>query len=457
MATSSPPYPLTREIAEFAATIGNAPLPEGAADVVRLGFTDCLAVLLAGLEETATKAAMSFARGEQASGKSRLLLGRDCTSARLAAMVNSTAAHALDWDDYAFGNHPSAVLVPVILALGEETGCSGATMVRAYVAGYEVWGALMSREPDHLHGKGWHPTGLFGPIAAAAASAVVLDLDATMTRHAVAIAASHAGGILANFGTSTKPYHGGKAAESGITAALLARAGLDAGENAIEDRLGLLAALSPAGRVDRTSPLGLGRSWLILKHRLNIKKYPTVGASQRTIDSMLAYVARNPIDAEQVKTLRPFISEKQAAVMPFHTPRTSLEAKFSLEFVTAAPLLARRFGLAEVSDAFLKDPRLAALMAKVVPDLTAVYDPEYSVAAPEAYVTIEMQDGTIVRTPPVHRATGHADVPLPAEDIWAKFADCARSAGLSDTTARRLFDAAQRVDSLSDASALNVN
>lgn len=260
---------------------------------------------------------------------------------------------------------------------------------------------------------------------------------------------------MANFGTSTKPYHGGKAAEGGITSALLAAGGLDAGHAAIEDRLGLLAALSPAGRVDRTSPLELGRNWQILRQRLNIKKYPTVGASQRTIDSILAHVAEHPIDPGRIRSIRPHISVKQAAVMPFHQPRTALEAKFSLEFASAAPILARRFGLAEVSDDFVVRHDLVALMGKVGADLTETYDPEYTVAAPEAYVTIEMDDGSVIRTPPVRRATGHADIPLPKDAIWGKFADCARSAGLSDENARRLFQATQAVDTLPDPTPLN--
>ena len=451
------PHPMTREIAEFVAAIAKAPPPVAAIDVVRLGFTDCLAVLLAGFDEGSTKSVVAFAKSERAQGDCRLLLGKDTTSPRLAALVNATAAHALDWDDYAFANHPSAVLVPTILAVAEARGASGRTMALAYVAGYETWAALMAREPDHLHSKGWHPTGLFGPIAATAATAVVLGLDAVTARHAIAIAASHAGGIMANFGTGTKPYHGGKAAEAGITAALLAQNGLDAGARAIEDRLGLLAVLSPAGRVDRTSPLGLGKNWAILKQRLNIKKYPTVGASQRTIDSILAHLAKHPIDPQRVRRLRPFLSEKQAAVMPFHQPKTALEAKFSLEFITAAPFLRGRFGLDEVSDAFVTSPDVVALMRKVEIDMTTVYDPEYTVAAPEAYVTVELDDGTTVRTPPIRRATGHAEVPLPTAAIWEKFLDCATSAGMAEPAARRLFDSAQRVDQLPNAKALHVD
>ena len=447
------PAPLTREIAEFAAGIRTRGIPAEALATVRLGFTDCAAVLLAGRAEHATQAVLTFARGEGGHKESRLLLGNERLPARLAALVNSTAAHALDWDDYAFANHPSAVLVPTILAVAEASGGDGLAMAQAYVAGYEVWSAMMAREPDHLHSRGWHPTGLFGPIAAATAAAVMMRLDARQARDAVAIAASHAGGVMANFGTSTKPYHGGKAAEAGITAARLARSGLDAGERAIEDRLGLLAALSPAGRVDRTTPMRLGQRWRILDSKLNIKKYPTVGASQRTIDSILALTPR--IDPARVRKLIPWISVKQSAVMPFHRPRTALEAKFSLEFATAAPLLRGKLGLAELSDDFVRSPELVALMAKVEAEKTEIYDPAYPVAAHEAWVRVQLDDGTEVKTPPVARATGHADLPLPLEAIWGKFADCAAAAGVTPAVTRALFDTMQRIDRLDSAAAIH--
>ncbi|MCC7272895.1 MAG: MmgE/PrpD family protein [Alphaproteobacteria bacterium] len=446
VAVEALPAPLTREIAEFAVRIGREGPPPEALPVVRLGFTDCAAVLLAGRGEPVTRSLTSYVRARGGTAESRMLLGAERTSAPLAALLNASAAHALDWDDYAFANHPSAVLVPAILAVADTTGADGTAMAAAYVAGYEAWAALMAREPDHLHGRGWHPTGLFGPIAAAVAAAVLLRLDADRARDAVAIAASHAGGIMANFGTPTKPYHGGKAAEAGITAAMLARHGLWGGAAAIEDRLGLLAALSPAGRVDRTTPMGLGREWRILKARLNIKKYPTVGASQRTIDSVVAWRRANAVDTARVVRVVPRISAKQAAVMPFHRPRNGLEAKFSLEFVVSAALLRGRLGLQEMTDGFVTSPEMQALMAKVEIERTEIYDPTYPIAAPEDFVRIRLDDGSEHVTPPVARATGHADRPLEPAELWTKFVDCAASAGVDEPAARRLFATMQAID-----------
>ncbi|MGE0717343.1 MAG: MmgE/PrpD family protein [Alphaproteobacteria bacterium] len=448
------PAPLTRELAAFAVAMTRDGAPAEALPVVRLGFTDCAAVLLAGREEPVTRSLLAYVRGRGGNAESRLLLGEERTSAPAAALVNASAAHALDLDDYAFANHPSAVLVPAVLAIAETTGADGRAMAAAYVAGYEAWAALMAREPDHLHGKGWHPTGLFGPIAAAVAAAVLLRLDEDRARDAVAIAASHSGGIMANFGTPTKPYHGGKAAEAGLVAALLAKNGIFGGPAAIEDRLGLLAALSPAGRVDRTTPMGLGREWRILKARLNIKKYPTVGASQRTIDSVVAWRRANSVDPARIVQVVPRISAKQAAVMNFHRPQTALEAKFSLEFVVAAALLRGKLGLAEMTDAFAAAPETQALMAKVAIEKTEIYDPTYPIAAPEDFVRIRLDDGSEHVTPPVKRATGHADRPLETAELWAKFVDCAAATGVGEAAARRLFDTMQTIDSQPSAASV---
>ena len=443
------PAPLTRQIARFAATINERQLPAVARRVVRLGFTDCTAVMLAGLGEPVTHVMRRLVRQEQGTPESRVCLGTGRASAPQAALVTAVAAHALDWDDYAYSNHPSAVLVPVILALADALGASGGRMAAAYVAGYEVWGALMRREPGHLHSKGWHPTAVLGPIAAAVAAAVVMRLEEDKARNAVALAASFAGGVMANFGTMAKPLHAGRAAQSGIVAARYAAAGMEAGAQAIESPLGLMQALSPAGAVDITTPLDtLGHDWLIEKLALNIKKYPTVGASQRTIDALVALRAGRAIDPAAIREVIPQVSVRHAAVMPFHAPTTALEAKFSLEFAVAAAVIRGKVGLAELDDSFVQSDQVQALMRKVRVTTTDEVDPDYPGAAPADFVRLVMNDDSEIVTGKVKRASGHADMPLSGEQLWIKFSDCAGAAAVAAPLARRLFDAMQRVDGL---------
>ena len=443
--------PLTRLAAEFVVANRSARLPVQAVEVVRLGATDAVAAMLAALHEPVVGIVAGVARQLQGSAEAPILLGRQRTPADLAALVNATAAHALDVDDYAFANHPSAVLIPVLLACGATSGAQGRDLVAAYVAGYEVWSDLMSREPDHLHSRGWHPTALFGGIGAAAAAASLLGLDAEATQHAIGLSASHAAGTMGNFGSMAKPYHAGKAAQAGVFCARLAAAGMTATPDVLEGERGLLRTLSPAGRVDVTTPPRYGGYERICRQRLNIKKYPTVGASQRIIDSVLAHVADAPVEVAALERVEPRVSEKHAAVMPYHRATRPEEAKFSLEYAVACALLHGRVGLRELTPEVIRGRQLQDLMARVRVVTTDEYDPDYPVAAPVDFVTLTFRDGRQVTTPAVRRATGHADVPLPAAQLHAKFLDCAAYGGVAASRAEALFGLLQRIDRWSAA------
>jgi 2-methylcitrate dehydratase PrpD len=135
-------------------------------------------------------------------------------------------------------------------------------------------------------------------------------------------------------------------------------------------------------------------------------------------------------------------------VMPFHRAQTALEAKFSLEFICAAALLAGRVGLAELTDAYVQRPEVQALMQRVEIATTEETDPDYSGAAPFDVVRVVMDDGTELVSEPVHRASGHADRPLSLEERWGKFADGATAAHCSAPLARRSFELLNRIDAL---------
>ncbi len=199
----------------------------------------------------------------------------------------------------------------------------------------------MAREPDHLHSKGWHPTATFGPLGATAAVAHLLGLDAVQTCNALGLATAYGGGVMENFGSMTKPYHAGRAAEAGVRCCLLAQGGVTASAVAIEGPKGLLAALSPDRNADLVRKAHFGAQWHIEKTGLNIKKYPTVGASQRIIDGLLDLPGREALDLDAIEVIRPRVSEKYATLMDKANPRSAAEAKFSLAYVCAAAL---RFG-----------------------------------------------------------------------------------------------------------------
>jgi 2-methylcitrate dehydratase PrpD len=325
-------------------------------------------------------------------------------------------------------------------------------MAAAYAAGYEAWAAVMLREADSLHAKGWHPTAILGPLGATVAAAVMLGLDATRSRHAIALAASCSGGVMANFGTMGKPLHAGRAAQAGVLNARLAAAGMEASAEALESPRGLMVALSPKGNVDRATGFErLGEDWAIDRFRLNIKKYPTVGVTQRTIDAVARLRAGARIDLDAIDAIDAVISVKQSALMPYRQPTSALEAKFSLEFAVAASLVRGTVGVEELTDAFVARPEVQRLIALVRRAETDAADPTHPESAPADYVTLTFKDGRELQSEKVWRATGHADNPLDAEGVWRKFRDCAKAIALPEAKTRELFDRLRHVDRLGSA------
>lgn len=418
---------LTAALARFTADPGFREVPGEAAHIVTTGFIDTVATILAGREEPVAGIVTRFvAAKKSAAREAHVLFGAGMAASPDAALINATAGHALDFDDVAIGGHPSVVLVPAVLAEGEHLNASGADVLRAYLVGYEVWAELFSREPDALHIKGWHPTGVFGTVGAAAAVAHLHKLPAETCRHALALAASMASGLVSNFGTMTKPLHAGRAAACAIEAVRLAAAGLTAAPDAIEHHAGYLAALSPRGGADRTGPAtGLGTKLRILEHGLSIKKYPMCYATHRVIDGVLDLVTAHDIKPESVRQIRASIGTTQASMLRNHAPVTALEGKFSLEFAAACALMARKVGLQELRDEFVTDADVGTAMRKVVTTTVDTRCPHEPALALADRVAIDLQDGRTLDTGDIRFARGNAKLPLRETELRAKFLDCA--------------------------------
>ena len=432
---------LTRHLGQFVADLSPNRLPEEVVRVARMGFIDCIGTMIAGAEEDSVRILTETLA--PADGPATLTFGTRKSPAPEAAWINGTAAHALDYDDVALRGHPSTVLVPAILAEAEALDASGADMLTAYVAGYETWAELFRRDSGLLHQKGWHPTGLYGAVGAAAACAKLHKLDAEKSAIAIALGGSQAAGLMSNFGTMTMPFHAGKSAHAGIMAARLAKAGFTANTDALEHPQGFLHAISPTGTEDREGAPLAGTQWAILTQGLGIKKYPTCYCTHRAIDCMLDLVATTPIAADQVAKVTVEISDYFATVLRNHQPDTGLAAKFSIEFAMASGIVAQRVGLRELTDGFVQRPDIQALMRKVKTVTTTTYDPDLPGAAPADTVTVTLTDGRTIAGEPVARATGHPSRPLSDQQLYDKFADCLEVGGSNipaETLFRRLAD-----------------
>ena len=425
---------LTDSIAHFV-SVGTE-VPAEAARIVRTGFIDTVATMIAGRDEPVVGIVRQFVAARRSTAReARVLFGAEMAAAADAALINATAGHALDYDDVALGGHPSTVMVPALMAEGEHLGSSGADVVRAYLVGYEVWAELLSREPDAYHLKGWHPTGVLGTVGAAAAVAHLHKLPAADCRHALSLAASMASGLVANFGTMTKPLHAGRAAACAIEAVRLAAMGLTAAPDAFEHHAGYLAALSPKGRADRDRPAHLGRELRILDAGLSIKKYPMCYATHRVIDAVLDLATAHNVNAADVRAVNASIGVAQASMLRNHAPVTGLEAKFSLEFAVAAALVAHKVGLAQLTDGFVAEAPVREAMGKVRIATVDTHCPLEPVFALTDRVELELHDGRKLDSGEVRFARGNAKLPLRESDLKAKFFDCAAGAASFDASA----------------------
>ncbi|MGV3655634.1 MAG: MmgE/PrpD family protein [Noviherbaspirillum sp.] len=442
--------PITRELAGFVAGLRFKHIPAQALPAICMGFADCVGVMIAGRDEPPVRLLQSVLapQGNEAS----LLFGRERAGAADAALINGTAAHALDYDDVALRGHPSTAIMPALLAEAEASGADGRRMATAYAAGYEVWADLVRREPDQHHTKGWHPTGIFGAIGAAAACASLRGLNAEATAYALALAASQSAGLMANFGTMSKPFHAGRAAQSGVISARLAAAGFTAAPDALEHPQGFLAAVSPAGNYDAVSPVEAGADWKLPRSRLSIKKYPMCFATHRALDGMLDLLNENKLAPSDVRKVSVSISRRNAAMLRNRQPQTGLEAKFSMQFAMASALIVNRASLAELNDAFVSRADVQELMRRVevVPDDRCDPNPHASGNAIYDQVTVETINGVVLKGPEVNRVRGGPDLPMSRDELWGKFSACAR-AGALPVDGRALFDALMALPELADA------
>jgi 2-methylcitrate dehydratase PrpD len=443
---------LTSDIAEFVTSVETGALPERCNYGARIGMIDCVGVMIAGAREPAARlVAATVATSTQNDGAPEIPSGRNLAAAD-AALVNGVAAHALDYDDVGMDGHPSAVLTPAILAEGSSLGVSGSDAIAAYVAGYEVWALLQELEPGRLHERGFHPTAIWGAVATAAACARLNRLTAEETRNAIAIAASLAAGVVANFGTMTKPLHVGRTAQGGVLAARLAKSDFTGSADALEHAAGFMHAHSPSGNPDvGRGNWRLGEEWRLPKYGINIKRYPMCYATHRSIDAMLDLVQERDLAPDAVDEVHVRIGSTQSVMLRNHDPKTALEAKFSLEFAMAAAMVARRVGLAELDDAFVRRADVIENMRKVKFTTTDETLPDMPFA-PEDKLSIVLKSGETIAHAPVARPKGSWQKPLSEDELRDKFIDCAKT-GLGAQGADVAFEqmnAIERLASLRD-------
>lgn len=430
---------LIETIAERIAGVRYANLPPEAVHWAKIAILDTVGVTLAGAAEPCAEIVGRMVAGGGGSRGECLVFGSDRRLAPLdAALVNGTAAHALDFDDVSnsLGGHPSAPLLPGLFALAELLGSSGQAFIAAYVAGFETEARLGRGVHFHHYEKGWHPTATLGVFGAAAACCHLLGLAAPATAQALAIAASLASGLKANFGTMTKPLHVGHTARNGLMAALLARDGFTANPAALEHKQGFLLVFNGPGTFDADAIVhGWGEPFDIVHPGIGIKQHPCCGSTHPPIDALLALLGEHDIVPGEVARLESWTHPRRLAHTDRPDPQSVLDAKFSVQYCLARALMNRRIVLEDFEGEAYRDPATRQLMGRI----HAAPHPDMTAAGGEplgAEIRLTLHDGRVL-TGRVGSALGRGpDNPLSSDALNAKFANCAGRALPGPSVAR---------------------
>ena len=448
--------PSANTLAGFAHGLTPPRIPAAVRDSVALRVLDTLGCALAAADADWAHTVLAPVSAWGHGGRSSVAGRAPRVAAPMAALANGTLAHGLDFDDTHAPSitHASAVVLPAVLALGEERGLPGGEVIAAAVAGYETITRLGMAAPGAFHARGWHATPACGAFAAALAAGRCLALREEALASAVGIAASCASGLLEFLedGSSVKRLHPGWAAHAGVLAAALAGGGMTGPPTGLEGRFGFFRAA--LGEAPDLVPLldTLGTRWETLE--IGFKPYPCCHYNHAYVDAARRLREAHRLDAAAIDSIEcrvpagevPIVCEPAAAKA---APRTDYDAKFSLPFSVAAALLDGQVGVGTFSAARLADPALLRLAARV----TYSVDPESPFPRTfPGHVIVRLDDG---RTFEAREASnrGGPEAPLPVEALVEKFRDNAARA-LPEAQVRALEKSALGLEGLDDVGAL---
>jgi len=440
-----------QRLAERIHAFGPAQMTSQAVALARTAIIDTLGVALAGSQEPCATLLLRTPGVAEAAGPCTIFGTARKTSALDATFVNGTASHALDYDDFSqpMGGHQSVPLVAPLIAVAEERRLSGAKLIQAYVVGIETEIRLARAVNFHHYDKGWHPTATIGVFGTAAAVGHLIGLDEERLAVALAVAASFASGVKANFGTMVKPLHVGQSTRNGLLAALLAEAGYDANLAALEHKQGYLNAFNGPGQFDAER---IFQDWAdpleITSPSMGLKQFPCCGSTHPAISMMLALREQEGIRAPDVAAIEIMPHRRRLPHTDNPDPRTPLQAKFSVQYAVARALLdgAVRLGHFE-GDAHL-DPRIRALLAKTTalphPDMANDADQQFG-----AEVRVTLNDGRVVSRRVDGLVGRGGDNPMSGDEMWEKFHDCGRRA-ISKHDVLALFERLETLEKVTD-------
>jgi 2-methylcitrate dehydratase PrpD len=443
------------QLAAYAMAESFEKLPLAAVTAARLAILDTLGVTLAGSVETTAARARALIAHRRGPEEATVIGTALRAGVEDAALANGTASHALDYDDVqqSLSGHPSAPILSAALSVAERVGAAGAALVTAFVVGVEIEAKLgRALNPAHYE-AGWHATATLGVFGAAAATAKLIGLSAERTAHALAIAATMASGIKANFGTDCKPFHVGHAARCGIEAALLAEAGFTGNPRALEhgDGFGSTHGAGTSPQWD-LAVAGLGSPHELVDPGIGVKRFPACASTHQALDATLALAAEHAIAAGSVESVECGVSYLAPHQLIYDRAETGLQGKFSMPYCVSVALLDRTVGLGQFADERVRRADVQALMPRVRMFVHPEQTTRASLPTRFSEVTITLKDGRRLQRR-VAQAKGQPKNPLTLDERETKFRDCARRA-LAPEQAESVLTSVEALETLPDVRAL---
>jgi 2-methylcitrate dehydratase PrpD len=424
----------TEKIARFIAETGYEEIPRDAVEKAKRTALDCLGAALAGVAEPVSQTITAYATKLGGPSQASLFGAGLKVSVPDAALANGVIAHALDYDDCGVKiGHPSVLVLPAVLSLGEHLGASGQEILTAYILGLEVEGKMALHADFKLMQARLNHQAWYGSIGAAAACSKLLRLDVAKTRMALGIGANFACGLSANHGSMAGAMAAGNACRNGVTAALMAREGLTANPNIIETKNGFYDTLVGAGHyhAERMAD-GLGKPFYIESPGIGLKKYPSCYHTHRALDGVFQLLGEHRLSDKDIVEVDVGTSERAMRVLAFSEPETPYQAKFSMPYCIAAAVVDHQVTLDTFTAHKMEDQGIVEARKKVHlsfpdvpiwPGLADVGPDTEFVGNP---VTIRTKDGRSYSAR-VDIPRGDPALPLTDDELLTKYRDCGRS------------------------------
>lgn len=446
-----------RRFADFALGLRLDDIPADVIEAAKLHLLDALGCGLAAVALRTADEGRALALADSGTAEASLLCSATRVPAASAAFANAMACHGLDFDDTHADSvcHVSTVVAPAALAAGEASAAKGADVLAALIAANEIMIRIGMAASGAFHARGFHPTSVCGVFGATAAAARLRRLDTETTTSALGLAGSMAGGLFAYLedGTATKPVHAGVAAQAGVRAAALAALGAEGPPGVFEARFGLYRAFADVdGAVLAEQLADLGDRWET--PRIAFKAYPACHYIHGSLGSSAALVAERSLDPDDIVDVEVSVPPGPAVSLVLEpaankiVPRTDYEAKFSLQYSTAAMLVHGTVGLETYSEAALSDPVVLDVARRVR------YRVDEFATTAQAFpggVRIELRDGRVLSRQ-LEFQQGAPENPLSPAEVEAKFRVNARLA-LGDGGADELLAVVRSLEEHDDLSA----